>query len=355
MTAKPIKTTREYPHRRWNPLLEEWLLVSPHRTKRPWQGKQEAQNTNEIPQYDPKCYLCPSNTRANGETNPPYKSVYAFKNDFSALIGIDGKIFNSAQRESTKDKTPAGIVREEVESGECRVVCFSPRHDLTLPGMSVIEVVKIVDMWLEQFLELGAKKEISHIQIFENKGEIMGCSNPHPHCQIWAQKTIPTMPAREIASQKKYFSRHRRPMLSDYVKWELEEKERLVAENANWAAVVPHWAVWPYETLIIPKKPAADITELDAIQKRDWAKMMLAVTKKYDKLFRTSFPYSMGIHQKPTDGKKYEGVILHQHFFPPLLRSATVKKFMVGYEMTAEPQRDILPETAAATLRAIRL
>lgn len=340
---------RDFPHRRWNPLIEEWILVSPHRTKRPWQGKQEVNTSANLVKYDPKCYLCPGNIRANGEKNPNYTSTYVFKNDFSALLNSNE--IELSDEKAPEYKTAKGIVKEIVEVGECRVVCFSPRHDLTLPDMIQPEIEKVIDTWVKQYWELSLDRDIAHIQIFENKGEIMGCSNPHPHCQIWAQKNIPTIPLRELESQKKYFRKNKTYMLIDYLKWEIEQKERLVYENEDWGVVVPHWAVWPFETLIIPKIKIACLFDFKDKHIQTFADAMLNITRKYDQIFQVSFPYSMGIHQIPVDKKNYDGVILHQHFFPPLLRSATVKKFMVGYEMTSEPQRDITPESAAEILR----
>ncbi len=340
---------KELPHRRWNPLIEEWILVSPHRTKRPWMGKQEDNKNSKLPRYDPGCYLCPANLRANGVKNPDYNSTFVFDNDFSALV--ENKNYIKTQIE---ENYVNGLVKQKTETGECRVVCFSPRHDLTLPNMEKKDVINVINIWIQQYIEIGNKKDISYIQIFENKGEIMGCSNPHPHCQIWSQKSIPTIPLKEIKSQRKYYNKHKNPLLLDYLKWEIKQKERLVYKNVDWAVIVPHWAVWPYETLLIPKNKLSKISDLNNRQIEKWADAILCITRKYDKLFNISFPYSMGIHQSPVDGKDYSYTILHQHFLPPLLRSATIKKFMVGYEMAGEPQRDILPESAAEILRNLK-
>ncbi|MBN1866604.1 UDP-glucose--hexose-1-phosphate uridylyltransferase [Candidatus Sumerlaeota bacterium] len=333
------------PHRRFNPLLDEWVLVSPHRTERPWSGKVESAPAASLPAYDPDCYLCPRNTRSSGAANPDYTDTFVFDNDFPALVqGAE-----NADRVSVDEC--GGLVRAVPERGICRVVCFSPRHDLTLARMDTDAIGRVIDLWVDQYVDLGARDFISHVLIFENKGETMGCSNPHPHGQIWATERVPSLARRKIESQLRYRAAHGRAMLMDYLEWELGEGRRIVASNAHWVALVPFWAVWPFEATIAPRREVSAIAELDPSERAAWAAILRDLTIRYDNLFGTSFPYSMGIHQRPTDGGAYEGVVLHQSFYPPLLRSATIKKFQVGYEMSGEPQRDITPETAAAKLR----
>ncbi|GAA4393132.1 UDP-glucose--hexose-1-phosphate uridylyltransferase [Hymenobacter koreensis] len=333
----------EHPHRRYNPLTGDWILVSPHRSKRPWQGQQEPPEKDERPTYDPTCYLCPGNQRVGGVQNPAYSSTFVFDNDFGALV---------------TDVPPGnvnvqGLLRAEAESGVCRVICFSPRHDLTLPEMSVPEIRVVVDLWAQQYAELGARPDINYVQIFENRGQMMGASNPHPHGQIWAQRTVPAEPAKETPQQAAYFQEHGRSLLTDYLALELEKQERVVAQNAHWVALVPYWAVWPFETLVVPRRHVQDLTQLSSEEKDGLADILQQLTIRYDNLFQMSFPYSAGLHQRPTDGQLHEGWHLHMHFYPPLLRSATVRKFMVGYEMLGNPQRDITPESAAERLRSL--
>ncbi len=329
-----------FPHRRKNILTGEWVLVSPHRTQRPWLGEVSKSDLETIPQYDPGCYLCPGNKRANGEFNPDYKNTFVFTNDFSALIEDSPKaVFNKKN-----------LLVARSEKGICKVVNFSPRHDLTLAEMDEGDIEKVILAWQEEFENLGRHPHINHVQIFENKGSMMGNSNPHPHCQIWAQESIPMEPGKELKNFKQYFRKNKRSLLSDYLKLELRLKERLVYENSSFAVVVPYWAVWPFETLIIPKRKIADILQLKENEKKDFSNVLRVITTKYDNLFSTSFPYSSGIHQAPTDGKEHKEWHLHMHFYPPLLRSAAIKKFMVGYEMLAEPQRDLTPEYCASIL-----
>ncbi len=332
---------QQFTHRRFNILNGEWVLVAPHRTKRPWQGHQEGQIQKTGLKHDPSCYLCPGNTRANGITNPDYKSTHAFINDFSSLI-------DDIPRFETDDR---GLMIARSEKGICRVICFSPRHDLTLAEMEIQDLENVVNTWCNEYKSLGDMSFINYVQIFENKGEIMGCSNPHPHGQIWAQETIPGEPAKEQEQQKKYFSEHHAPLLLDYMKQELQKKERIIYENEAFVVLVPFWAVWPYETMILPKRKLQHLLQFTGTDKTMFADAIKNLTVRYDNLFKISFPYSAGIHQAPTDGKNHEYWQLHMHFFPPLLRSATVKKFMVGYEMLANPQRDITAETSAAILR----
>ena len=331
----------QHPHRRYNPLTREWVLVSPHRTKRPWQGQVEKLSPEERPAFDPGCYLCPGNERAGGHRNPAYTSTFVFTNDFSALL----------------EETPPGeyqrgaLLRAESERGICRVICFSPGHNLTLAEMEIADLRKVVDCWSDQYSELNALPWMGYVQIFENRGEMMGCSNPHPHCQIWASSGIPYHIHREIESQKEYFRAHGRSLLSDYLATELESGERVIAQNTHFAAVVPFWAVWPFESMVISRRAVSAMDELTEDERDALAAILKSVTTRYDNLFEISFPYSMGFHQRPSQGA--EGWHFHAHFYPPLLRSATVRKFLVGYEMLATPQRDITPEAAAQRLREL--
>jgi UDPglucose--hexose-1-phosphate uridylyltransferase len=334
----------EQPHRRYNPLQDEWVLVSPHRAKRPWQGQQEKPQAEERPAYDPTCYLCPGNTRTSGEVNPKYEHQFVFQNDFSALLP-EGE-------EGTYEE--GGLLKAVAETGRCRVICFSPRHDLTLPEMEFTEIRRVVDLWADQFAELSADPAINYVQIFENKGSVMGASNPHPHGQIWSELTVPDLPAKESRAQKAYFEQHGRTLLSDYLAVELKgDKPRVVVENDTWVVLVPFWAVWPFETLVLPRRAVQDLTQLTDAERDGLADILSQLTIRYDNLFQISFPYSAGFHQRPTDGQEYPEWHLHMHFLPPLLRSATVKKFMVGYELLANAQRDITAEQAAERLRAL--
>lgn len=332
----------EHPHRRYNILTGEWVLVSPHRTKRPWQGKVEKADTSRKPAYDPTCYLCPGNERAGGIQNPSYTDTLVFTNDFAALL-----------ENSSSASFQHGLLQAKGERGICKVVCFSPDHSLTLPLMELPAIVKVVDLWQAQYRELGAMDFIQHVQIFENKGEIMGCSNPHPHGQIWAQSTIPQQTQLKTIQQEKYWWEKSSSLLGDYLQQELQEKSRIILENEHFVALVPFWAVWPYEAMIAPRRHMRDITAMHATEKEAFAHMLKALTIRLDNLFETSFPYSAGIHQAPTDGKEHPEWHWHMSFYPPLLRSATVKKFMVGYEMFAEPQRDVTAEYAAERLRGL--
>ncbi|WP_293731488.1 galactose-1-phosphate uridylyltransferase [uncultured Actinobacillus sp.] len=331
----------EHPHRRYNPLTDQWVLVSPHRAKRPWQGQQEKVQEEQKPSHDPHCYLCPRNKRITGESNPDYSKPYVFKNDFSALL------VDSPAPEVSQDP----LFQSSVARGESRVICFSPDHSKTLPLLTESEIEDVIDVWKAQLNELG--QQYQWVQIFENKGAAMGCSNPHPHGQIWANSFLPNEVAREDENQRKYYEKYGSILLVDYAKRELEQKERIVVETKHWVAVVPYWAVWPFETLLLPKAHVKRLTELTAEQSQDLAVILKKLTTKYDNLFEISFPYSMGFHAAPFNGKENEHWQLHAHFYPPLLRSATVRKFMVGYEMLGESQRDLTAEQAAARLREL--
>jgi UDPglucose--hexose-1-phosphate uridylyltransferase len=331
------------PHRRFDPLTREWVLVSPHRTERPWQGQVESVLAEAPATYDPSCYLCPGNARAGGVRNPAYTETFVFDNDFAAL----------------KQDTPAreieekGLLVAHSEAGRCRVVCFSPRHDLTMARMSVPELRHLVDTWEREFSELGNDPHIRSVQIFENRGAMMGCSNPHPHGQIWANETLPNELAKELAAFGDYRQLHGTTLLHDYLELELGKQERLVCANDHFVLLVPFWAVWPFETLLVSRRCASALDELNDEERTALAEILRQATIRYDNLFRTSFPYTMGFHQRPTDGGEYPEFHLHAHFYPPLLRSATIRKFMVGYEMLGMPQRDITAETAALWLRDV--
>ena len=327
------------PHRRKNILTGEWVLVSPHRTKRPWQGKKDKPQVIPQATYDPNCYLCPGNERAGGAKNPNYTGAYSFQNDFAALL------------DSEDEKHEDGLFLAESESGKCKVICYSPNHSLTLPLMEVNDIVEVIRLWQKEYTTLGSDPNINHVQIFENKGAVMGCSNSHPHGQIWAQRSIPQEVQKKVVRQKSYWDQNKKSLLGDYLQQELDAKERIVLENESFVALVPYWAVWPFETMIVPKRHITSILELTDQEVAAYARILKALTIRYDNLFETSFPYSAGIHQAPTDGKDNSHWHMHMSFYPPLLRSAEVKKFMVGYEMFANPQRDITAEQAAQRLR----
>lgn len=328
----------EHPHRRFNPLTGEWVLLSPHRALRPWQGQVESIDEADKPSYDGDCYLCAGNTRISGDINPDYQHTFVFQNDFAAL----------------KPDTPEVLSQDPLfqmqsAQGESRVICFSPDHGKTLPELSESAIVKVIDTWQAQVEELGEKYQ--WVQVFENKGAVMGCSNPHPHGQIWAQNQLPTLAEKKQQHFSDYQSTYQSNLLQDYVDKEMTLKERIVVENQDWLVVVPYWAAWPFETLLMPKFAISSFKQMTAKQKTSLAQIIKQLTIKYDNLFKCSFPYSMGWHGAPFDGQEHNEWTLHAHFFPPLLRSASVKKFMVGYEMLAEAQRDITPEQAAQRLR----
>ncbi len=331
---------RSHPHRRFNQLTGEWVLVSPHRTQRPWQGQVEKLPPEERPAYDPDCYLCPGNARAGGHRNPRYEKTFVFTNDFSALLEDTPEGF----------LVPVPLLRAEGVRGVCRVVCFSPRHDLTMAEMEARDLEAVVETWVEEFRDLMARRAVRYVQIFENRGEMMGCSNPHPHCQIWASSVVPDEVAREGARQAGYWRATGSTLLGDYLEAELELGERIVCANEHFVALVPWWAVWPFETMIVSRRAVTGIDKLNREERAGLADILKRVTTRYDNLFEVSFPYSFGFHQRPA-GEGDSAWHLHAHFYPPLLRSATVRKFLVGYEMLAMPQRDITPEVAAARLR----
>ncbi len=333
----------EHPHRRYNPLLDEWILVSPHRSQRPWQGQNETVSEDTRPEHDASCYLCAGNVRANGIQNEDYTDCFVFENDYSALQKEEVSYQNKATE----------LFQLKPERGINKVICFSPKHNLTLPEMEVSAIEKVVKTWQEQYSELGRHDFINYVQIFENKGSIMGCSNPHPHGQIWAQSSLPTQVEKTQKSLEDYYKKHKTSLLKDYVDEELKREERIVIENQHFVVLVPFWAIWPYETLIVSKRHFGNIIAMTKDESTAFAETLKAITVKYDNLFETSFPYSSGIHQAPTDRTAHSEWHFHMHFYPPLLRSASVKKFMVGYEMLGEAQRDLSPEQSAKILRGL--
>lgn len=324
-------------HRRFNPLTGRWVLVSPQRSLRPWLGQVDEPDVGESLAHDPSCYLCPGNPRANGTVNPDYDGVWLFDNDFPALMADGGEGGDGD-----------ALFRSEAVSGTCRVLCFSPDHSKTLPELPLAQLRAVIDCWAEQSIELGARYR--WVQLFENKGAMMGCSNPHPHGQIWASSHVPDEPAQEDATQRAYLAEHGKAMLLDLAAREADGP-RVVAQNEGWLAIVPWWATWPFETLLLPRFAVQRIEQLDGSQRDGLAAILSELTARYDNLFRCSFPYSMGWHGAPYGDDDSAHWQLHAHFYPPLLRSASVRKFMVGYEMLAEAQRDLTPEQAAERLR----
>jgi UDPglucose--hexose-1-phosphate uridylyltransferase len=345
MTDPHAPTTwSQYPHRRYNPLRRQWVLVSPHRTDRPWQGEVAKRDASPAVHYDPKCYLCPGNRRAGGHENPKYEGIFVFDNDYAALLPETPALPGAPEDD---------LFRAERERGVCRVLCFHPDHDLTLARMQQKDVDRIVRVWAEQSAELAQRPGIGYVQVFENRGAMMGASNPHPHCQIWATEHIPDEPELEGLAQREYQQRHGRCLLCDTVERERKVAERVVCENDAFLAVVPFWAVWPFETLVLSRRHVASLEEMSDEEHRALADLLKLLTTRYDNLFETSFPYTMGLHPAPADGQPHPEWHFHAHFYPPLLRSATVRKFMVGFEMLGMPQRDITPENAAERLRAL--
>ena len=333
---------QEFSHKRFNILTGEWVLVSPHRAKRPWQGQNEAISNEQRPSHDPNCYLCAGNTRINGEENPKYKDVFVFTNDFAAL-----------QTTSPKFSVNEGLFKAESEQGICKVVCFSPDHSKSLADMALEDINKIVHTWQKEYTKLGNNDMINYVQIFENKGAVMGCSNPHPHGQIWGESSLPNEAYKKDKQQRDYFNKNKSSLLGDYLKQELETNERIIYQNDDFVVLTPFWAIWPFETMIIPKQQHANITTISEQESLGFADAISKITKAYDKLFECSFPYSSGIHQSPTNGETNAHWHWHMSFYPPLLRSATVKKFMVGYEMFGSPQRDITAEQAVYRLKSL--
>jgi len=333
-------TPPEHSHRRLNLLTGEWVLVSPHRTDRPWQGQEESPPPKP-PSYDPECYLCPGNARAAGRRNPPYETTFVFDNDFPAL----------SRHAPAGRQGDEGFLTSEPETGICRVVCFTPDHGLTLAQMDVPAISAVVNVWVEQWIELGATDGIRAVQIFENRGAMMGASNPHPHCQIWATSSLPDQHCKEEASQRDWKSTRQSCLLCDYLELEQRAGKRVVAGNGAFVAVVPFWAVWPFEVLVLSRRHVTGMDDLTGDERTGLAHVLKDVTSRYDRLFSAPFPYTMGFHQRPVDGGDYPHIHLHAHFYPPLLRSATVRKFMVGFELLGAPQRDLTPEGAAELLR----
>ena len=330
-----------HPHRRFNPLKNEWVLVSPHRNQRPWLGRTEAAPLEHKLEHDPDCYLCAGSTRASGLVNPDYVGPYVFDNDFPALLP------DTPQTDAADDK----LFRTRTVCGTARVICFSERHDLTLPELPLEGVRRVVDVWTDQIEDLGGR--YNWVAVFENKGTLMGCSNPHPHGQVWASDFIPNEVAREDACQARHLTETGNVLLVDYLEAEMSRGERVVVDNASWAAVLPYWAVWPFETLLMPRRHVLRLTDLTAAERDGLADIVKRLTARYDNLFETEFPYSMGWHGAPTTDGDYAHWQLHAHFYPPLLRSAAIRKFMVGYEMLAEAQRDMTAEDAAERLRSL--
>jgi UDPglucose--hexose-1-phosphate uridylyltransferase len=336
-----LSKLQQVPHRRLNPLTQEWVLVSPNRAQRPWLGKREGHTAQDLPAYDPVCYLCPGNQRAAGNHNPKYTSTFVFDNDYPALLPDPPKI----------EVDESDLIVARSEPGVCRVICFSPRHDLTISRMSSPEVRQVVDVWADQSESLAKIPWIGHVQIFENRGDLMGASNPHPHCQVWATSTVPNVPAKEQASFLEYRAKHQSCLLCDYLQLELNHGERIVCENDAFVALVPYWAVWPFETMVLSRRHVGGIGELSEMERTDFADILRQVTIRYDNLFEAPFPYSMGLHQQPAKQEARSEWHLHTHYLPPLLRSVSVQKFMVGFELLGTLQRDITPESAAIRLR----
>ena len=342
--AQPDRTSslfEQTPHRRFNPLLREWVLVSPQRTERPWQGRVEQVAPQDLPTYDATCYLCPGNARAGGSRNPAYVTTFVFDNDYPALLPDP----------PSAEAHESGLLRGQTERGICRVLCFSPRHDLTIPRMNDEEIRNTMAAITEQFDALEKSAWIHYVQVFENRGALMGASNPHPHCQIWATESIPNIPTREQASFTDYHRKQGTCLLCDYLQVELKRAERIVCVNESFVVLVPYWAVWPFETLLLCRRHTGAFTEFSEHERLLLGDILRQVTIRYDNLFEVPFPYSMGFHPRPANSGANPAWHFHGHYYPPLLRSATVQKFMVGFEMLGMPQRDITPEKAAGVLR----
>jgi UDPglucose--hexose-1-phosphate uridylyltransferase len=328
-------------HRRLNPLTGEWVLVSPHRMQRPWQGSHDAAAAPS-PGHDPGCYLCPGNVRFGGERNPAYEGAFVFPNDFPAL-----------NRASVVPPLAHELFRADVVAGECRVLCYSPRHDASLRTLSLESITGIVRMWSREWTELSGRADISAVTIFENRGQMMGASSAHPHGQLWATSVLPNEVEKELRCQQEYFARHSRPLLLDYLDRELALAERIVCRSNSWVAHVPFWATWPFELIVLPTRELSGFDQLTAADQGDLAALLQNIAAIYDGLFGVPFPYSMGWHARPCDGGIHPEWMLHAHFYPPLLRSASVRKFLVGFELLGMPQRDLTPESAAAVLRGV--
>ncbi len=356
--------------RRLNLLTGDWILVSPHRMRRPWQGAVSAPTASVGASYDPECYLCPGNTRSGGARNPKYPGAHVFANDFPAVLeGLVPPAPSGPIAAPPKNRPEAGGTREaggtietggigdvlvrEDESGVCRVICYSPDHALTLSRMTTAQILPVVETWTEQFDELAARPDIGSVIIFENRGEMMGASNPHPHGQVWATAGVPNELAIEDARQARWWAAGGETLLASYLRRELAEEERMVFANDAFAVMVPFWAAWPFETLILPRRPASGLDEFSDAERAALAETLGRLTAAYDRLFAAPFPYTMGLHQRPVDGRPAEHFTFHVHFYPPLLRSASVRKFMVGFEMLGMPQRDLTPEAAAQRLRGV--
>jgi UDPglucose--hexose-1-phosphate uridylyltransferase len=338
-----MESTGQHPHRRWNPLRQAWVLVSPHRTQRPWQGEVAQKSAPPAISYDPQCYLCPGNSRAGGAMNPQYDSVFSFVNDYAALLP-------EPQPEPAPGASP--LLVSAPARGLCKVLCFHPDHSLTLARMTRPETRRVIDAWAAEYEEISSLGWIRYIQIFENRGAMMGASNPHPHCQIWSTDFIPDEPAAEAVSQREHLARTGHCLLCEYLAAERAAESRVIFENEHFVALVPWWAIWPFEVLIVSRSHRASLPQFTPAERDALADVLKRITTRYDNLFETSFPYTMGFHQAPIDGVSHEEWHFHAHFYPPLLRSATVRKYMVGFEMLGMPQRDITPESAADRLRA---
>lgn len=332
--------TKDLPHRRQNLLTGEWVLVSPQRMKRPWQGEVKPSATGERPSHDASCYLCPGNKRSGGTTNPDYAGTLIFPNDFPALL------------DRSEEAEDGSFFVERAATGEARVICYSPDHSQTLARMDDAGRRKVIDSWCELSQDLGSRW--AHVELFENKGAMMGASSPHPHGQVWAGDFVPTLVQREDECQRKHHATHARSLLADVAVAEIEAGQRIVAQNGHWLVVVPHWAAWPFETLVLPLEPVARLEELGEAARSALAQILGQILRAFDALFQTDFPYSMGWHGAPHgSGEDTAHWLLHAHFYPPLLRSAEIRKHMVGFELLAETQRDLTPEAAAQRLREL--